>query len=192
MTGKVERFLHQSTKGKWGLKPTDNEGLTFGFEVSLRRAGCDLVRGSHIFSDLRQREEFSVILRPRALRSGECPPDCFHSSCKPPPHGFRRQRPDFNCADRCSWASRSPVEGCVNGRELQDDESCQLLLRLGEWAILHAAFSFPETNRRSCLGHFKRTSADVDTGLDKRLVVSPPGAEMRIVIVVFPHGKLFG
>src|SRR5712664_2107217 len=128
---------------------------------------------------------------PPALRSGGCPLDCFHSSCKPPPHCLRRQRPDFNCADRCSWASRSPFDCGVNGREFQDDESCQLLLRLGEWAILHAALSFLETYRRSCLGHFKRIGANVDACLDERLVVSPPGAEMRIAIVVLPHGKLF-
>jgi hypothetical protein len=75
--------------------------------------------------------------------------------------------------------SRSPVEGGVNGRQFQDDEPCQLLLGLGEWAILHAPLSFPETHRRPCLGHFKRISDHVDAGLDKRLVVSPPGAEIR-------------
>jgi hypothetical protein len=58
-------------------------------------------------------------------------------------------------------------------------------------AILHTALSFLKAHRRSCLGHLKCIGADVDAGLDERLVVSPPGTEMRIVIVVLPQGKLF-
>jgi hypothetical protein len=66
-----------------------------------------------------------------------------------------------------------------------------LLLGVGVWAILHTALSFLKTHRRSCLGHLKCIGTDVDAGLDERLVVSPLGAEMRIVIGVLPHGKLF-
>src|ERR1700730_8667802 len=135
------------------------------------------------------------ILGPRALwsalrRSG-CPPDCLYSSCEPPAHGFRRQRPDFHCADRCTRTSRSPFERRVNGREFQDDESCQLLLRLRVGPILHAALSLLKTYGRSRLRRFKSIGSDVDAGLDERLVVRPPSAEMRIAIVVLPHRKLF-
>src|SRR5206468_10629741 len=84
-----------------------------------------------------------------------CPPDCSYSSCEPPAHGFRRQRPDFHCADRGTRASRSPFERGVKGREFQDDESCQLLLRLRIGPILHTALSFLKTYGRSRLRHFK-------------------------------------
>src|SRR2546429_13868 len=62
-------------------------------------------------------------------------------------------------------------------------------LRIGP--ILHAALSLLKTYGRSRLRHFKSIGADVDAGLDERLVVSPPSAEMRIAIVVLPHRKLF-
>src|SRR5438046_2997592 len=128
---------------------------------------------------------------PHARWSGAYILDCFHSPCEPSPHGFRRQRPDFHCADGCSRASRGPFESSVNGREFEDDESCQLLLRIGVGAILHAPLSFLDAHRRSCFGQFQCVSADVDLGLHERLVVSAPGAEMRIAIVVLAHGKLF-
>src|SRR5438093_1004853 len=112
-------------------------------------------------------------------------------TCEPPPFSFRRERPDFNCAKRCSRTSRSPFEGGVNGRYFQDNESSQLLLGIRVWAILHAALSFSKTHCCCCFGHLKCVGTDVDVGLDERLIVSPPGAQMSVVILVFPHGKLF-
>src|SRR5258705_2696840 len=88
-------------------------------------------------------------------------------------------------------ASRSPFEGGVNGREFQDDESCQLLLSISIGSILHSALSFLNTHRRSCLGRFKRIGTNVHSGLDQSFVVSSPGAEMRIVVVLRPHSKRF-
>src|SRR5205823_6134174 len=35
-------------------------------------------------------------------------------------------------------------------------------------------------------------TANVDSGLDKRTVVGPPGAQMRVVIIVLAHVELFG
>src|SRR5262249_24602522 len=58
-------------------------------------------------------------------------------------------------------------------------------------ALLYATLSFPKTHCGSCLGQLKRIGADVNSGLYKRLVVSPPGAEMGMVIVIVPHRKLF-
>src|SRR5262249_56809733 len=63
---------------------------------------------------------------------------------------------------------------------------------IGEGAILHAPPSFLKTHRRPGLGQFKRIAADVDAGLDQRLVVSPPGAEIGIAVVVFSDGEGFG
>ena len=77
-------------------------------------------------------------------------------------------------------AARSPIEGGVKRGEFQDDESSQLLLRVSVRTVLHAPLSFPKAHRSSCLRHFQWIAADVDAGLDERLVVSPPGAEMRI------------
>jgi len=47
----------------------------------------------------------------------------------------------------------------VNGREFQDDESCQLLLRLRIGPILHAALSLLKTYGRSRLRYFKSIGA---------------------------------
>src|SRR5258708_12432825 len=56
---------------------------------------------------------------------------------------------------------------------------------------MHAALTLLKPYGRASLRRFKSVGADVDAGVDERLVVRPPSAEMRIAIVVLPHRKLF-
>src|SRR5258708_40057073 len=76
-------------------------------------------------------------------------------------------------------------------RQFQNYESPELLLGVGEGAILYAPLSFLKPHRCPRLRHFKGIAADVDVGLDQSLVVRPPSTGVRVGSVVIPCRKSF-
>jgi hypothetical protein len=62
-----------------------------------------------------------------------------------------------------------------------DDKSSQLLLGVGIGAILYTALSLLNLYRRCCHRRFECIGADLDAGLDQRLVVSTPSTEMTML-----------
>src|SRR5712692_6863332 len=127
---------------------------------------------------------------PPAPSSGECSPGRFRSS-RDPALGCRRKGAHLHNTSRGRRAASCPIERCVKRGKFQDYESRQLLLGVGEGAILYAPLSFLKSHRSPCLRHFKWVAADVDAGLDESLVVRPPGAEVGIGFVAIPCRKSF-
>src|SRR5580700_6189952 len=127
---------------------------------------------------------------PHARWRGERSPDRFHSS-RDPAQVLRRNGTDLHSAGRGGRAARCPIERRVKRGEFEDCESPQLLLGIREGAILYAALPFLKSHRGPGLWRLKWTATDEDAGFDERLVVRPPGAEVRIGFVGSPCRKQF-
>src|SRR5579863_357936 len=127
---------------------------------------------------------------PLARSPDEYPPGRFRSS-RDPPLQFWGKRPDLHGTGRGCRAACCPIEGCVERGEFQDCESPQLLLGVGEGAILYAPLSFFDPNRGPCLRHLQWITGDVDASLDQGLVVCAPSTGVGVSPVVVSCRKSF-
>src|SRR5438128_2314863 len=75
--------------------------------------------------------------------------------------------------------ARRPVERRVERGQLLEDEPGGLLLGVGVGAVLNVALAVLQADRRAALGRSQRIAADVNAGVDERLVVGAPGAAKR-------------
>src|SRR5262249_15284449 len=93
-------------------------------------------------------------------------------------------RADFDCAGSRRWAAGRPFEGCIERRDVENDETAELLLAFGKRAILNVTPAIPESNR-GCGGDvLERRAAAVRPGRSKSLVVSPPSGDVRVSLGV--------
>src|SRR5438270_7283489 len=83
----------------------------------------------------------------------------FHSFHDPAP-GFGSERTHLDNTIRGSRATRSPLEGCVNGRYLYNRESSQLFFGVSIRTVLHAAFSVLNFYGGSSFRHLQRIASD--------------------------------
>src|SRR5262249_11781994 len=106
---------------------------------------------------------------------------------------FGSDRPDFHGAIGGGRAARRPFQGCIERRQLEQYEAAQLLLGGGIRAVLHKGLAVAPPHGRTGFRRVQRFDTGVDTGFDKRLVVSAPGAKMSSIVTGrFPARKVGG
>src|SRR5207248_4547677 len=105
--------------------------------------------------------------------------------------GLDRDWTDLDRAERGGRATRRPFERGVERRQLHDDEARKLFLRVGVGTVLDLTAAALRADRRSGLRKMKRIAADVAARGDHRPVVGAPGADVGIVVTVFPAREVF-
>src|SRR5262249_34355125 len=102
------------------------------------------------------------------------------------------QRAHLHRAGGGRGATGGPFERRIEGGKLEDHEAAELLLRLGEGAVLHAGPAAFQTHggRRPHL--LERRAPDVDAGRDEGLVVGPPRGDVRVPGTAPPAREVLG
>src|SRR5262245_10537311 len=81
-------------------------------------------------------------------------------------------RPHLDAATAGHRRLRSPLDGLVEIARLGQQESAQLLLRFGKWAIGGKDLAVPHADSRRRLDRLQRMGHDEVAGLPERVVVS--------------------